>query len=105
MIPAPPENKAIGRPDATKAPLPPGDWYSFNFNDYVRFRPTAGGMEIWREYWRETERIVGSPYPFKVDADGWATEQLHQVIRIFGPHFLRGFDSPIEMNFEIRRTF
>lgn len=118
MIPAAPENKAIpapdyrpvgfngtsyGEPHASPAPPRLRSWHAFNLNGAIRFRPTAKGMKIWREHWGETRSAVGGPYSLKVDADGWATEQLWQVMQVFGPHFGLGLESPIEMGIELGR--
>lgn len=74
---------------------------AFSLNDRIRFRPTAKGHAAWLAYWREAVDLVDLEYPLEVDADGWATEQLWLVMRVFGPGFVHGVDNPMDMEIEI----
>lgn len=75
---------------------------TFNLNDAIRFKPKEAGKAIYREYWREACEIAGLPArEIEVNADGWATMQLHEFMRIYGPHIGPGFESPIGMEIEL----
>jgi hypothetical protein len=49
-----------------------------NINDHVQIRPKPEAFRIYAEYYAFRRHL-------KVDGEGWATLQLHEIMAIFGP--------------------
>jgi hypothetical protein len=78
---------------------------TFNVNDLVRIKLKPEGRAIFQEYWRPTAAILsgGIPEGLRPDEDGWLTIQLHEAMRIFGPHITPCADGlPFEPVIELR---
>lgn len=66
----------------------------FNVNHHVWVKLTDHGREIHRQYWEPYSRgIYVAP---RASADGWSRFQMHDVMRVFGPHMVMGGDLPFE---------
>ena len=61
-----------------------GNWQTVNLNDMVKIKPTPLGKALFAQYY------LGG-LELECDKEGYATMQLWQVLRIFGPE--------IEMHF------
>jgi hypothetical protein len=67
-----------------------------NLNDRVRFKVRPRGEKMWREHYAFLEQH-GQKIPPIPDE-----EQLWQLMHIFGPGMMMGFDPPIETEIEVR---
>ena len=70
----------------------------FNINGYVKFKPKPRAFVIYAERYAK----YGVTATLKVDADGWASLQMHELMRIFGPHIEPHCDGcPFETEIEL----
>lgn len=66
----------------------------FNVNHYVYVKLTDLGRKIHREFW---EPYSGGNYKEPdVSIDGWSRFQLHDLMRVFGPHMSVSCHVPFE---------
>lgn len=67
-----------------------------NLNDHVKVKLTERGRRVWLSYWRQ----IGGSDKWARDkvADNSLTEQLWQVMAIFGEHMCNGGDQLFERN-------
>lgn len=62
---------------------------SVNLNDYITFQPTENTQEIYNAYYRKLN-VYGPMYLGVLQKDGTVKMQMHEFIRIFGPHMNMG---------------
>lgn len=58
---------------------------SFNINENVKVKLTEHGRKAWDDYWSVLDQY-GAPRPpieTRIDADGFARFQMHELMRIF----------------------
>ena len=70
-----------------------------NLNDRVRVTVTATGVKAWNEFYAKFEAYGIKTPPMA--AGQTHKDQLWQIMRIFGPTLMMGFDGPIETEIEI----
>lgn len=73
----------------------------FNVNERVRVKLTQVGRMKWADHYRGLPRRGGWDPMSEIDADGWLTCQLHQVMNIFGPECYAGSKIPFDTVIEI----
>lgn len=56
-----------------------------NLNDYIIFTPSDTTADIWNKYWGGLA-VYNYPIATKKQKDGRVKLQLHEFMRIFGPH-------------------
>lgn len=56
----------------------------FNINNHIRFKITKHGWDYIRDKNKTDPVYKLCPKTFKVDSDGYCTEQLWRVMRFFG---------------------
>jgi hypothetical protein len=67
----------------------------FNLNSYVYFRPTALGLKLYDDYYKNR----GWAHKLQVDAEGFAKLQWHNFVDVYGEqltHVYRDADKPFE---------
>jgi len=70
----------------------------FNINDYVWFKLTPHGAQVWQDY-RNQWRDLGVNYDRELplpDAEGYHHLQMWDWMRIFGEHLGNGFENCFE---------
>ena len=57
----------------------------FNMNDFVYFKPTQVGINMYRQYYIDLNLPKGIEIPtLKVDAEGFSYLQFHEFVCIYG---------------------
>lgn len=65
---------------------------SFNINNYIKFKPTEYGVEIYNSYFKGT----GFSRELKVDYDGYSELQMHEFMCVYGGYSFLGGTPVIE---------
>lgn len=57
---------------------------SFNINNYIKFKPTEYGVEIYNNHKKEAFKVTGFSRELKVDSDGYSEIQMHEFMYVYG---------------------
>ena len=72
----------------------------FNMNDFVYFKPTKLGVQVYTDYYINLNMPKHTEIPtLKVDEDGFSYLQFHEFICIYG-HIVSNYFFPQEPVFE-----
>lgn len=64
---------------------------SFNINNYIKFKPTEYGIEIYNNHKKEAFKGTRFSRELKVDSDGYSELQMHEFMYVYsGYSFLGG---------------
>ena len=70
---------------------------SFNINNYIKFKPTEYGVEIYNEYYKNSLKGTGLSRELKVDSTGYSELQMHEFMYVYGGYSFLGSTPFIEM--------
>lgn len=68
-------------------------YIKFNVNGYTKVKLTNNGLKIIENYWGGR---IPEWYNNYVDADGYYSFQMHELMNIFGENMTIGFNPPFE---------
>ena len=63
---------------------------SFNINNYIKFKPTEYGIEIYNNHKKESFKGTGFSRELKVDSDGYSELQMHEFMHVYGGYSFLG---------------
>lgn len=63
---------------------------SFNINNYIKFKPTEYGIEIYNKHHREVFKGTRFSRELKVDSDGYSELQMHEFMYVYGGYAFLG---------------
>lgn len=70
---------------------------SFNINNYIKFKPTEYGIEIYNNHKKEAFKGTRFSRELKVDSDGYSELQMHEFMRVYGRYSFLGGTPFIEV--------
>lgn len=70
---------------------------SFNINNYIKFKPTAYGIEIYNNHKKEALKGTRFSRELKVDSTGYSELQMHEFMYVYGGYSFLGGTPFIEM--------
>lgn len=63
---------------------------SFNINNYIKFKPTEYGIEIYNTHKKEAFKGAIFSRELKVDSDGYSELQMHEFMYVYGGYSFLG---------------
>ena len=63
---------------------------SFNIINYIKFKPTEYGIEIYNKHHREVFKGTRFSRELKVDSDGYSELQMHEFMYVYGGYAFLG---------------
>ena len=70
---------------------------SFNIHNYIKFKPTEYGIEIYNNHKKEAFKGTRFSRELKVDSDGYSELQMHEFMYVYGGYSFLGGTPFIEM--------
>ena len=69
----------------------------FNINNYIKFKPTEYGAEIYKNHHKEAFKGTGFSKELEVDLYGYSELQMHEFMYVYGGYAFLGGTAFIEV--------